>query len=410
MKPRGPERRYKPHPRAGARPAHLVWLVWALGTVGMVVVAMTFMLFQSTYPAVHSYVGTLRQSGDPFEISLPAGAILEHVDVSAGNRIAQGETIFTLDLPAMRATFAVLDERLDVIAYLMRCIQEYEPPPDLGETDGFLEARYDNARSDCAEHHSNTGEEIRYHEAQIALQKEERALLENYLALEAGLSDEATGEGVRRLVGLRLARNALDQSILGHQDSIRRIKRMAQLTAAQRTRVLLREASDASTQRARVERMMMEPRVRTGQSGLVTHVRAYSASAALSHDLPLVSAIGTESTAFEVSFNAPIQDIGLFSHGTIVDITILGLDDSPGISGTVAAISEADEGELVINVHIDQDIAARMAQGRTGLAFRGVSTASLVEVTRRKDPFLPHLVAAAKAATPTSWLSRLSAR
>ncbi|MEM9129624.1 MAG: biotin/lipoyl-binding protein, partial [Pseudomonadota bacterium] len=122
MKRRKSDIIYEGIPRRRIRHMPFIWLFWAVATVFMMIGAASWLSLSIEVEDHRIYPGSLSEQQEPFHFDLPAGAILQRVEVSEGQLVKAGQTIFTLDVDAMRQRRSQLTKEREANSYLLDCL------------------------------------------------------------------------------------------------------------------------------------------------------------------------------------------------------------------------------------------------------------------------------------------------
>ncbi|PYE86001.1 HlyD family efflux transporter periplasmic adaptor subunit [Pseudoroseicyclus aestuarii] len=345
--------RHCPSRRAGLRR-----LLWAAGAVTAVLAPLPG-LWQGALavpvPARESFVGALTADATPLALEVPAGASLRAILVSAGERVAPGQTLAVLDEAAL-ARQALLRRADRLVARGLRdCLLSgqmpaQEMPPDLAEDPETLaetEARLMAAEESCHQQRGLSSRERERLQAGLAAVAADMAVIEASRRMLVETVTAGGGEGqetANRAISLAAERNRLEARRSQLEEALSERGREQDSARLEQIAGLTEEIAGARRDEAALLALRASPRLSLPRGGRVTRVRQVALGAAMPERGPILEVMPEATAGYTVRFDMPLARAASLTLGEGVQVTLSGfLGRSLSLEGAIAGVAPSSQ-------------------------------------------------------------------
>jgi multidrug efflux pump subunit AcrA (membrane-fusion protein) len=374
----------------------LFWIGFAASIVAGLVGLSMLALVRADIPSFQTYNGALRPDADPIVLSLPTSGILDQILVQRNDTVKAGQTIATLDVPAMQLRLDQVEAQLLHDSVLRDCLLNAPPAPNVPETDtglvGEQQVAFDLAIQECKALLSAEEVSLATLHTQRDYLLRESKLLDDYLQLltrnRDTVSREAQKGQVMRAVALELTRNRVSSRISTLDHDIWQAKQDARLARIDRVRQLSDDIYQKREMRGRLVALLDAPRLIAPESGQILRTRPTPPDAMAAAETEVIEMRSSDQRGYRAHFRVPDHLIHSVQPGLGVELQMVGLRDSaPPLSGSVSHMEADANGVMIAQIKLSPDSIALLDDPQTGIALRGRQTASVIRI--RRDSFVP---------------------
>lgn len=384
---------YTKVPAGFPRIGRVLWLIWGGAlTLGLGAV-WVLLLMGSTLPSQRSYVGQLRPQSDPITVTLPQGAILDQIVATKDEEIRAGQTLATLNVPAMKRSVARLSTELLHDDLLKDCLLSEELPDTafLSEVGKDTRDLLVLAIQECDQFiQSKVTIEQRLQKSLVALQ-EERRLISRYIRVLAESADhdppaEKRQEDARKALALALLRNKLDKQMTDHELQADEDAQSLRNRRLERIRVLSEVITLKTELRHSIETVLDTPRIQAPKDGFIVHVRSIPHSEPLSRTTEFIEMRPEQGLGYQAYFDVSHDLLDGVKPGDRVRMRLLGdWKNAPTLMGEVRDLNASGGSAVRVDLVLDESSIADLDDPQNGIALRYTGTASEIHV--QKDHF-----------------------
>ncbi|MEL6995563.1 MAG: biotin/lipoyl-binding protein [Pseudomonadota bacterium] len=393
MKRRKSDIIYEGIPRLRIRHMPFIWLFWAVATVFMMIGAASWLSLSIEVEDHRIYPGSLSEKQEPFHFDLPAGAILQRVEVSEGQLVQAGQTIFTLDVDAMRQRRSQLTKEREANSYLLDCLLSINSKETNFEANAETSAHLTEAEDQCVVSDFRSNREIAILKRQVKFLLEESSLLEKFSRFLVRPEANPETETVKKVVGLSLARNRIDQAVLDLTLRIQIIIDQANVLRAQKVSEALQTAKQIDFEIKRLDKFLQDPRVSIRSDAHISRIRNYTSKVPREADTPILEIFKVHEIRFAASFFIPVSDREDFEIGTEVVLTVTGTSDEIlSLRGHISDIQVVGTDDLKLNVYLDSAAHGALAKNSLTRSLNGPTTTVDIMVSKALKPLHSDLI------------------
>ena len=384
---------YTKVPYSLPRLSRLLWLVWGGVVTFGIGSVWGLLLMGSDLSSQRSYVGQLRPQSDPITVTLPQGAILDQVVATQDEEIRTGQTLATLNVPAMKRSIERLSKELLHDDLLKECLLSERLP----DTSFFAEASKEIrdqlilAVQECDQFvRSKARIQIRLEKALVSLQ-EERALIARYIRVLTDNSDleltpEKKQDDARQALALALLRNKLDKQMTDYELQAEKDTSALREQRLETVRDLTKSIKLKTELRHSIEAALEAPRVQAPKDGFIVHVRSVPHSDPLLEDTQFIEMRPEEGLGYQAYFDVSHEYLDGVKPGDQVRMRLLGdWKNAPTLIGEVRDLNATGGPSVRVDIALDESSIADLDDPRNGIALRYTGTASEMRV--QKDHF-----------------------
>lgn len=400
-----------PTPRTSVQLVRLIWLAWAVLSVLAISAGFFTLADRIMVPSSHHYAGTLTPDQDPTVIALPHDLPLDSVLVEPGEKVKAGQTVALLDTAAMTARLEQTEREIIVSSVLRECLlgTEFDLPalemPSESSTESSL--LYDlpfagsgsetgilmrAALEDCrTTQEADTLQQTRLQQG-LRLMQSQIGLIDQKLAMVLSVPKRRKQKGgvdpvvrAHASVSIALEKNQLLGRFQTLQTELQALKIDQNRNRLDRVHQLSENVAAMLTLQAMLTHYLAAPRLLAPENGTVSRIRPIMVGKLYSDDESLIELRGESAELYRAEMRIPFSDHAVLRPGTKVTIRLAGFrENAPRLVGQVAGLTQGQnvrgERQIVAQIELSQQSQALLADPARGVALRGQTTASSIQV------------------------------
>lgn len=402
---------HDPTPRTSVQLGRLIWAVWAVLSVLAIVAGFYTLADKIMVPSSHQYAGTLTPDQDPTVIALPHDLPLDSILVEPGEQVKAGQTVALLDTAAMAARLEQTGREIIVASILRECLlgtefdssepempfgifTETAPSQDLpfAEYDSETGILMRTALEDCrTTQEADILQQTRLQQA-LKLMQSQIGLIDQKLAMVLGISKKTTHKNgvdpvvrAHASVSIALEKNQIVGRFQTLQTELQALKIDQNRNRLDRIHQLSEGVAAKLTLQAMLTHYLAAPRLLAPENGTVNRIRPIMVGKSYVGDESFIELRGEDAELFRAQMRIPFADHANLRPGTKVTIRLAGFrENGPNLEGQVAGLLQGQnvlgERHIVAEIELSQESQALLADPARGVALRGQTTASSIQV------------------------------
>ncbi|MEO0484385.1 MAG: HlyD family efflux transporter periplasmic adaptor subunit [Pseudomonadota bacterium] len=425
------------HVRTRPRFSSLVWvLAGPLACFALVMVVGWASLSRPIEDA-RQFQGVLRPVATPIGVALPEHSVLETIVVSQGDVVRSGQTLATLDIPAMEDRRRVVMRELAIKQLERHCLS-HDAPTAFDDTMGVLIAKRAEAAlagaygvdadaewveefrtaleltaSDCRLRHAAWTAALQGAEDAVVREEARASLLDQKLAILVERRSVADAAAIPALaaeaVETLIAQNTLQETLMTARAGVetmtldRRDRRLAE------ARALTVQIDALQREERHLGRILADPRVVAPVTGLVARLRSPGPGYVARADTKVFELAKSGARRFTLAMSVAPGDLARLPDGAPVTLSLAGAAMAPPLGGRLDldrndAHGGAAPGTVLVN--LDGQARAWLGSEAGTLALNGGATASRVQVALEASELGTQLQDIARGMmTPSPWIA-----
>nr|WP_323782189.1 hypothetical protein [Amylibacter sp.] len=402
---------HDPTPRTSVQLVRVIWAVWAVLSVLAITAGGYTLADKITVPSSHQYAGTLTPDQDPTVIALPHDLPLDSILVEPGEQVKAGQTVALLDTAAMAARLKQIGREILVASILRECLLGTEFDPLEQEMPfGFVAESAPSQDSPFAEYDSETGilmraaledcrtsqeadilQQTRLQQA-LNLMQSQIGLVDQKLAMVLGVSKKSTHKTrvdpvvrAHASVSIALEKNQIVGRFQTLQTELQALTIDQNRNRLDRIQQLSEDVATKLTLQAMLTHYLAAPRLLAPENGIVNRIRPIMVGKSYVGDESFIELRGENVELFRAQMRIPYSDHANLRPGTKVMIRLAGFrENGPNLEGQVSGLLQGQnvlgERQILAEIELSPESQAVLADPARGVALRGQTTASTIQV------------------------------
>lgn len=402
---------HDPTPRTSVQLVRVIWAVWAVLSVLAIAAGGYTLADKIRVPSSHQYAGTLTPDQDPTVIALPHDLPLDSILVEPGEQVKAGQTVALLDTAAMAARLKQIGREILVASILRECLLGTEFDPLEQEMPfGFVAESAPSQDSPFAEYDSETGilmraaledcrtsqeadilQQTRLQQA-LNLMQSQIGLVDQKLAMVLGVSKKSTHKTrvdpvvrAHASVSIALEKNQIVGRFQTLQTELQALTIDQNRNRLDRIQQLSEDVATKLTLQAMLTHYLAAPRLLAPENGIVNRIRPIMVGKSYVGDESFIELRGENAELFRAQMRIPYSDHANLRPGTKVMIRLAGFrENGPNLEGQVSGLLQGQnvlgERHILAEIELSPESQAVLADPARGVALRGQTTASTIQV------------------------------
>lgn len=402
---------HDPTPRTSVQLVRVIWAVWAVLSVLAIAAGGYTLADKIRVPSSHQYAGTLTPDQDPTVIALPHDLPLDSILVEPGEQVKAGQTVALLDTAAMAARLEQIGREILVASILRECLLGTEFDPLEQEMPfGFVAESAPSQDSPFAEYDSETGilmraaledcrtsqeadilQQTRLQQA-LNLMQSQIGLVDRKLAMVLGVSKKSTHKTrvdpvvrAHASVSIALEKNQIVGRFQTLQTELQALTIDQNRNRLDRIQQLSEDVATKLTLQAMLTHYLAAPRLLAPENGIVNRIRPIMVGKSYVGDESFIELRGENAELFRAQMRIPYSDHANLRPGTKVMIRLAGFrENGPNLEGQVSGLLQGQnvlgERHILAEIELSPESQAVLADPARGVALRGQTTASTIQV------------------------------
>lgn len=402
---------HDPTPRTSVQLVRVIWAVWAVLSVLAIAAGGYTLADKIKVPSSHQYAGTLTPDQDPTVIALPHDLPLDSILVEPGEQVKAGQTVALLDTAAMAARLKQIGREILVASILRECLLGTEFDPLEQEMPfGFVAESAPSQDSPFAEYDSETGilmraaledcrtsqeadilQQTRLQQA-LNLMQSQIGLVDQKLAMVLGVSKKSTHKTrvdpvvrAHASVSIALEKNQIVGRFQTLQTELQALTIDQNRNRLDRIQQLSEDVATKLTLQAMLTHYLAAPRLLAPENGIVNRIRPIMVGKSYVGDESFIEVRGENAELFRAQMRIPYSDHANLRPGTKVMIRLAGFrENGPNLEGQVSGLLQGQnvlgERHILAEIELSPESQAVLADPARGVALRGQTTASTIQV------------------------------